>query len=49
MLISESDVCVDLVSEAISHSYQAKEKNSLAESFFDLGCYFQSESVEALG
>src|SRR6266404_7500200 len=37
MLISESDVCVDLLREGISHYLLSQRNRLLAKGFFDLG------------
>src|SRR6266436_7230982 len=51
MLISEREVCVGLEREGISQKLETrswKQKNSLAERFFNLGGHFQCECVKAL-
>src|SRR4051812_11444320 len=58
MLISESDVCVDLDSwgmelEVRNPRFEIRKqklsRSSSTESFLDLGGYFQGKRVEALG
>src|SRR5258707_2278689 len=53
MLISESEVCVDLESCGIFHDSSKAAgwggREILVKCLFDLGCEFQSKSVEALG